>query len=110
MRKLILIGAGVAVLAGGGVALAQMPPGGPDGPMSQGRGSQGMGPEGQHERWQMMEHMRQRHREGGAAAFRFRKGDMEVGIRCSDREPTQVCVAAASALIDRLANTQPKAP
>lgn len=111
MRKLLMIAVGMAAL-GGGVALAQMPPGGPDGQQGMqgmqgmhGMGQQGMG---RHERWEMMEHEHDRHG-GGAAAFRFRKGDMEVGIKCSDREPTQACVSAASALLDKL-NAAPKTP
>ena len=101
MRKLLLIGAGLAVV-GGGAAMAQMPPHGPN---DDGPGDRGMGGR---ERMEMMGHMH--HRDGGddAARFRFKRGDMEIDIRCSDREPTQACVAGASALLDKLANAQPK--
>ena len=94
MRKVFLIGTGLALLGGGGVALAQVPPGGPDGM------ERDTGP---HERMEM-HHMHMRPR---GAAFRFRKGDTEIDIRCAVREPMQACVAAASALMDKVSSMQP---
>lgn len=92
MGKYLLIATGVAILSGTGAALAQMPPG--DGPG---------GPEEHHERWRMMRH----HHEGdGAAFFRFRRGDAEMDIKCPAMENVQACVAAASALMDKVASTQ----
>ena len=43
-----------------------------------------------------------------AARFMFRKGDAVVAIKCADDEPTKACVDAGSALLDKLAATQPK--
>jgi hypothetical protein len=56
----------------------------------------------------MMRMMRRMHeREQGprpdpAAHFRFRRGDSEADIHCALQESMQACVAAASALIDKL--------
>lgn len=99
MIRYLLIGTCAAVLAGGGVALAQMPPGGHDGD----------GPHGSmdHEEHMgdMMEHMHRHHGGGGmphGTAFHFKKGDAEVDIACSEGESVQACVAGASALLDKL--------
>ena len=99
MRKYLLVATGVAVLAGSGVALAQMPPGGgPDG-----------GPDQHRERgWGMMHGMRPRG--DGAAFFRFRRGDAEMDIKCPATENVQACVAAAGSLMDKVTGMQqPKA-
>lgn len=120
MKRYLLIGTGIALLAGGGVALAQMSPGGMD-RMERGGydGSEMRGP-GMHGPGMMPPHdydmMRRHHGEGegpgSAAAFRFKRGDMEIGIRCSEREPVQACVNAASALFDKIngASSAPKTP
>lgn len=100
MKKILLVGAGLALFAGGGVAMAQMPPGGQDGPGPHGPGP-GMGPR---ERMEMMQHMRMPPR---GAAFRFRRGDAEIDVRCAEREPMQACVAAATALMDKVTSLQP---
>ena len=92
MRKYLLIATGVAILAGSGAAMAQVPPGGGPG-----------GPEEHHERWGMMRH---RHEGDGAAFFRFRRGDAEMDIKCPAMENVQACVAAASTLMDKVASTQ----
>jgi hypothetical protein len=100
MRKVLIIGTGLALLAGGGVAMAQMPPGAPGGPGPHGPG---MGPQEQwnmHRHWAMMEHMRHHHEHG--TSFHFRKGDASVAITCSDSEPVQACVNAAGTLLDKL--------
>jgi hypothetical protein len=99
MRKILLAGTGLMLLAGGGVALAQMPPGGPGG-----RG----GPDDMeaHGRMEMHHHMRMR----PGAAFRFRRGDAEIDVRCAVREPMQACVAAASALLDKVSSLPSKTP
>ena len=102
MRKYLLVAAGAALLAGSGVAYAQMPPGGgPD-------GGPGGGPEQHHERWGMMHRM---HPPGdGAAFFRFRRGDAEMDIKCPAGENVQACVAAAGSLMDKVSGMQqPKA-
>ncbi len=72
-----------------------------------GPGSRGPGMMPPHE-WEMMHG---RHHGGGeAASFRFKRGDMEIGIKCSEREPTQVCVNAASMLLDKLNNAPTPTP
>ena len=104
MRKFLLIGAGLAVLAGSGVALAQPPQGGPDargGPENSG----GPGPE-MHPRWGMMHHHHHEDDENGAAVFRFRRGDAEMDIKCPADENVQACVAAAGTLMDKVAGMQ----
>ena len=97
MRKYLLAATGVALLAGGGVALAQMPPDGGPG-----------GPEQHHEHWGMMHGMRPRG--DGAAFFRFRRGDAEMDIKCPMTENVQACVTAAGSLMDKVSGIQqPKA-
>lgn len=102
MTKYLTIGAGLLLLAGSSVAFAQMPPGGGPG------GPGGPGPRGpmmeRHGEWGMR-HMGFGH----GTAFRFRKGDAEADIVCSPRDPLQDCVAAASALLDKL-NSAPAKP
>ncbi len=107
MRKVLLVGAGLAVLAGGGVAMAQMPPGpGLNGPGPGGPGPRPPGMMEQHDRMAMrMMQMASR-----SAAFRFKRGDTEIGIKCAADEPTQACVAAASALIDKIGQMQQQRP
>ena len=99
MKKLLLVGAGLAVLAAGGVAVAQQPPGPPGG-------------EGPPPRPSMEEGGRQMHGHGPmgrmmqmskAAQFHFSRGDSRVDIRCAADEPTKACVDAAGALLDKLA-------
>ena len=108
MKKLLLVGAGLAVLAGAGVAVAQAPaPEAPRGPPGEGPGP------GMHEH--MREHMRgPMGGMGGppgmqmtkAARFHFSRGENQVDIRCAADEPTKACVDAASVLLDKL-NAQP---
>lgn len=97
MRKYVLVAAGAALLAGSGVAFAQMPPqGGPD-------GGPDRGPEQHHERWGMMHHG---HKDDGAAFFRFRRGDAEMDIKCPASENVQACVSAAGSLMDKVSGMQ----
>lgn len=109
MRKYLIIGTGLALLAGGGVAMAQAPQGGPDGPGPHGPSMEQNEHGNMHRHWDMMEHMRHRpppppH----GTSFHFRKGDAAVDITCSDNEPVQACVAAAGTLLDKLGGMQPK--
>jgi hypothetical protein len=111
MRKYLIIGSSLALLASGGVAMAQMPPGGPNGQGGPGAPGgphgPGMGPQEQwnmHRHWEMMEHMHHHRAEG--TSFRFRKGDASVEVKCSDSEPVQACVNAAGTLLDKLHNVQ----
>ena len=99
MRKYLLVATGVALLAGSGVALAQMPPGG---------GPEG-GPEQHHEGWGMMRH-HMHPRGDGAAFFRFRRGDAEMDIKCPVGENVQACVAAAGSLMDKVSGMQQPKP
>ena len=104
MRKYLLVATSAAVLAVGGVALAQTPPpgGGPDGGQEQHREHWG-------ERGGMMHRMN--HRGDGAAFFRFRRGDAEMDIKCPGNENVQTCVTAAGSLMDKLSGMQqPKTP
>lgn len=39
------------------------------------------------------------------ASFRIQRGDVRLGVRCAPNEPMQACVAAASALLDKVAAT-----
>jgi hypothetical protein len=114
MKSYIWMGAGLAVVLAGGVAMAQMPPGdgkppmaGMDGGgMGQGAMGPGGGERGSHGHgW--MHGMMARHMPppSKAAHFRFRKGDAVVDIKCADDEPTKACVEAGSALMDKLAAT-----
>lgn len=102
MRKYLLVATGVALLAGGGVALAQMPPGpgGPGGPEG--------GPDQHGERWGMTHRMHPRG--DGAAFFRFRRGDAEMDIKCPMTENVQACVAAAGSLMDKVSGMQQPKP
>ena len=112
MKKYFLVMTGVALLAGSGVALAQMPPpGGPQGgppPNGPEHHEEGMhhGEGMHHEGW--MHHGRH---EAGSAFFRFRRGDAEMDIKCPASETVQACVAAAGSLMDKVgAMQQPKTP
>lgn len=103
MKKFLLIGTGVLFLAGTGAAFAQMPPNGPGGDEDH------MGPphgphmmEMMHHHWEQMHHEEDNGAMAGGAAFRFRRGDMEIGIKCAEEEPTFVCVRAAGMLLDKL--------
>ncbi len=95
MRLYVL--AGAALLAGSGVAYAQMQSNGPDG-----------GPDQHGEHRGMMHRM---HGHGdGAAFFRFRRGDAEIDIRCPATENVQACVVAAGSLMDKISGMQPPKP
>lgn len=110
MRKYLLIGMGVALLAGAGAAFAQMGPGGPHGRDGMDRDrmdrfDDGDGPDAM----AMMHRMHHRHSQG--AAFRLKRGDMEIDVRCSPEEPMSACVNAASMLLDKAnGNTASPAP
>ncbi|MDI3306617.1 MAG: hypothetical protein QJR07_05890 [Acetobacteraceae bacterium] len=106
----LAIGFGLAA----GPALAQpMPPGpgpgpGQQGPMAGGPGgpSGGMMGPGMMRKMQEMHHREHGPRSDPAAHFRLRRGDSEVDIHCALQESMQACVAAASALIDKLQSAQ----
>lgn len=96
MRKYLLTATGAALLAGSGVAVAQMASGGHDGPQDQ-----------RPERGGMMHRM---HPRGDGAAFRLRRGDAEMDIRCLATESVQACVTAAGSLMEKVSGMQqPKA-
>ncbi|HET6183265.1 MAG TPA: hypothetical protein VFA03_06680 [Acetobacteraceae bacterium] len=83
--------AAAAVLAlAAGPALAQGGP--PPGP----RGPHPMPPP---EMWRMMHEMHE-----AGTAFRFKRGDQEIDIRCGADQPLQACVNAATTLMDKLAS------
>jgi hypothetical protein len=42
-----------------------------------------------------------------AAAFRFKRGDAEIDIKCAVDEPTRACVEAAATLIDKVTASVP---
>jgi hypothetical protein len=121
MKKILMLGAGLALMGATGVALAQapLPPAGappaaeappsgagPHGPgMMRGPGMHGRG---------MMPGMM--HGPGPrafgpppskAASFSFQRGDMRIRIRCAENEPMQNCVNAASALMDKVGAMAP---
>ncbi|MDT7952001.1 MAG: hypothetical protein RQ966_10910 [Acetobacteraceae bacterium] len=93
MRKYLFLAAGLTLLTGTGVALAQNAPGGPDG-----------GPDQHRERWGMMH--RPMRGPDQAAFFRFRRGDAEIDIKCPASENLQSCVGAAGALMDKVSGMQ----
>src|SRR4051812_11605026 len=114
MKKILMLGAGLALMGATGVALAQapQPPAGapqtmeaapppPQGgpgmhrPDMHGPGGPGMmrGPGGPHHFGPPPSR---------AASFSFERGDMQIRIRCAQDEPMQNCVNAASALIDKV--------
>ncbi|UFN47602.1 hypothetical protein LPC08_16475 [Roseomonas sp. OT10] len=121
MRKALFLGAALALFGAAQLATAQTPPapppaaqaesppGGPGaaptppgGPRFGGHHMGGpRGPGGPHGPWM---------RAGGpppppAASFRIERGDVKIGVRCAPNEPMQACVAAASALLDKVAGT-----
>lgn len=115
MKKILMLGAGLALMGATGVALAQapQPPAGapqtteaappppPGGPGMHRHGMRGPGGPG-------MMHGYGPHSFGPpplpskAASFNFQNGDMRIRIRCAEDEPMQNCVNAASALIDKV--------
>jgi hypothetical protein len=120
MNKLLMLGAGLALLGAAGVASAQPtsppsalsapqvqpapPPGGPDrpmpppppgGPRGPGMGDRPMGP--------MMAPPHSR-----AASFMLERGDASIHIHCAEGEPMQACVNAASALLDKVGGMTPR--
>jgi hypothetical protein len=121
MKKILMLGAGLALMGASGMALAQAPqppattpqtteaapppPEAGPGMHRQGmRGPGGHGPMG----GRGMMHGHGPHRFGPppppskAASFNFQNGDMRIRIRCAEDEPMQNCVNAASALIDKV--------
>lgn len=112
MKRYVLIGAGLMLLAGSGAALAQMPPGGPEGEDGPHHGPMG-GPMMEHGPMMggpMMRHWGHRGPMSGGAAFHFKKGDMEIGVRCSENEPTYACVQAVGELLGKLNGTASSTP
>ncbi|MFT8243432.1 hypothetical protein [Roseomonas sp. BN140053] len=123
MRKIILLGAGLAALASFGSAMAQTPPapvappGGeaaprvePPPPPPGGPGLRGPGPMGQGMGPGMGHGWGRGPRGFGpppprrAASFHVERGDMEIHIRCAETEPTRACVDAAGSLLDKIAS------
>ena len=107
--RYLMIAIAAASLVSGGVALAQMPPGGdgPLGPMQHGghehhEHEQGGYDHGEREHMDMMEHMHHQQGRPHGTAFHIKRGDTEVDIACSERESVQSCVSGASALLDKL--------
>lgn len=114
MKKILMLGAGLALMGATGVAMAQapQPPAGappaaeaaPPPPPPGGPGMHGMRGPGR----PGMMHGPGMHRFGPppppskAASFSFQNGDMRIRIRCAEDEPMQNCVNAASALIDKV--------
>ncbi|MBC9177384.1 hypothetical protein [Pseudoroseomonas ludipueritiae] len=115
MKKILMLGAGLALMGATSVAMAQAPqppaaapqtteaapPPPPGGPGMHRHGMRGPGGPG-------MMHGPGPHRFGPppppskAASFNFQNGDMRIRIRCAEDEPMQNCVNAASALIDKV--------
>jgi hypothetical protein len=88
-------GGGMQAQGGGQGGGAEAQSGGQTGGMGQGEGHQTMA-----ERMHHMEWMRQAF---GGASFRFRRGQNEIDVHCGTTEPVGACVAAAGALLDKLA-------
>lgn len=86
MQKLLCTAAALALAAGPAFAQPPPPPG-PHGPW---------GPKEQHEMMMRMMHER------AGDSFRFKKGDDEVDIHCSDQQPVQACVEAATRIMQQL--------
>lgn len=106
MRKFLLAGAGLTLLAGG-VAIAQTPgqppapPGPPPGEMRPPMGGE-MGGWGRHMGGPPS--MRAMMQGSKAAQFHFARGENRIDIRCAADEPTKACVDAATTLLDKLAS------
>ena len=101
MKKVLMLGAGLALLRATGVALAQPAPAPVPPPPAQAQAEaprpDGMRGPGMHGR---------RHfgpPPSRAASFHIERGDTEVHIRCAENETMQACVAAASSLLDKVA-------
>ncbi|UPG72621.1 hypothetical protein MVG78_19480 [Roseomonas gilardii subsp. gilardii] len=117
MKKILLLGAGLALFGAAGMAIAQTPPppppGGPQAERPQGPGGPGGpgGPEGGPGRhgWRggppMMRPMGPP--PSRAASFMIERNGTEMRIRCAENESTQACVAAASTLIDKFNAANP---
>ncbi|PZR15255.1 MAG: hypothetical protein DI532_07770 [Azospirillum brasilense] len=117
MKKILLLGAGLALFGAAGMAIAQTPPPPPGGPQAerpQGPGGPGGpgGPDGgpgRHHGWRggppMMRPMGPP--PSRAASFAIERNGTEMRIRCAENESTQACVAAASTLIDKFNAANP---
>lgn len=118
MKTWLIAGVGMLLVVGG-AAVAQTPPGmSPGGaagaPTGAMEGPSGVGgPEGMNHgpmgRWMGMMHGHHGPHQppvSKAAFFRLRKGDVSVGIKCADDEPTKACVDAAATLLDKLAQVK----
>jgi hypothetical protein len=117
MKKILMLGAGLALMSATGVALAQAPqpptsgaqateasPPPPGGPGMRGPGMRGPGGPG------MMRGPGPHHfgpPPSKGAAFSFERGDMKIRVRCAENEPMQSCVNAASALMDKVGTMAP---
>jgi hypothetical protein len=122
MKKILMLGAGLALMGATGVALAQAPQppaGAPQtteaappppagGPGMHHHGMRGPGGPGG------MRGPGGPHRFGPppappskAAAFMIKRGDTRIQIRCAEDEAMQACVNAASALMDKVASMPP---
>ncbi|KAA2213750.1 hypothetical protein [Teichococcus oryzae] len=121
MRKWLMLGVGAAWLGAAGLAAAQPAPSTapPPAPPAAEAGRPGPGerpdgpPHGAGPRDGMRGMhgmMHGRHRPPApplGSSFTFRRGDTEVRVRCSDKEPVQACVNAANALFDKF-NATPR--
>jgi hypothetical protein len=116
MKRVLIIAAGCALLAG--PALAQSPPSGPDrdsdrmerrdmrrdrdwrGGWSRDDRDRDDGPRGPGEGWRGGWGRDGGHRHG--AGFWLRSGDTHLGVRCDQNESMRACVDAATTLLDRV--------
>jgi hypothetical protein len=61
-----------------------------------------------HEMAERMHHMEWMREHLAGDSFRFRRGSNEIDVHCGAAEPVGACVAAASALLDKLASMRPE--
>ncbi len=107
MKAWTIAGAGLVLMSGVGIAMAQAPATPPAGapPMEDGAGRGAMGEAGRghwfrhHRMGEMMDHMPP----SKAAHFRLRRQGAMLDIKCADDEPMKACVDAAGALLDKVA-------
>lgn len=124
MRKMLMLGAGMLLLGTSGLAVAQTatppgpppgaaatppppppggpaggPGGGPGGPGRPGMGGPGMGGPGMGGPEMMMRPHRPPSR---AASFELERGETSISVRCAENETMQACVAAATAMLDKM--------
>ena len=122
MKRVLIVAAGCALLAGPLPALAQSPPTGPDPDRMERRdvrdvrdgrgewrrddryreewhGYRDDGPRGPEGGWHHGRGWHGGHR--GGAQFWLRSGETRLGVRCDPNEPMRACVDAATMLLDR---------